>query len=291
MAATPSPAPASSTSGAAAAPSAFPVAPDSALGGPPSWLRDLLAAEWIKFRSVRSSYWVLLLAAVPCLLIGPLISQNIESDWARLNARGFGFDQYAVSFRGFQFGLLVFGALGVLVISSEYSTGLIRTTFAAVPQRRAVLAAKAAVLGAVALVVGELLAFAAFFASQAFLNDIGRGHSISDPGALRAVLCAGLSMAVIGLVGVGTGALLRSPAGAISALFGVVFILPGAISGFPAPWNTRIGKFLPTNAIAQLINQNTDPMMLPRPWAFVIMIAYPAAFLGLAAYLLKRRDA
>jgi hypothetical protein len=240
---------------------------------------------------VRSSYWVLLLAAVPCLLIGPLVSQNVESDWAWLSAKGFQFDSYGISFRGFQFGLLVFGALGVLVISSEYSTGLIRTTFAAVPQRRAVLAAKATVLGAVALIIGELVAFTAFFISQAFLNDIGRGHSITDPGALRAVLCAGFSMTAIGLVGVGLGALLRSPAGAISAMFGVVFILPGVISGFPSPWNTRIGRFLPTAAIQQLTDQSANSLMLPRPWAFVILVAYPAVFLGLAAYFLKRRDA
>ena len=269
----------------------FPVAPDHALGGPPAWFRDLVAAEWIKFRSVRSTYWVLLLAAVPSILIGILISQNIASDWAWLSARGFDFDNLLVSFRGFQFGQLVFGALGVLVISSEYSTGLIRTTFAAVPQRRAVLAAKSAVLGTVALVFGELFAFIAFFASQAFLHGIGRGQSITDPGALRAVLCAGFAMAVIALIGTAFGALLRSPAGAISAMFGLVFILPGAVSGFPSPWNDRIGKFLPSIDIAQLVSRHAEASMLSRPWSFVVLVAYPVVLMGLAAYFLKRRDA
>jgi len=288
MSATPAPAPVPPSPAPAAA---FPVAPDHALGGPQAWFRDLVAAEWIKFRSVRSSYWVLLLAAVPSLAVGILISQSIESDWARLSTKNFDFDNLLVSFRGFQFGQLVFGALGVLVIGSEYSTGLIRTTFAAVPQRRAILAAKATVLGTVALVVGELLAFIAFFASQAFLHGIGRGQSITSPGALRAVLCAGFAMAVIALIGTALGALLRSPAGAISALFGLVFILPGAVSGFPSPWNDRIGKFLPDATIAQLLRQNADPSMLSRPWSFVVLVAYPVVFMGLAAYYLKRRDA
>jgi len=288
MSATPAPAPVPPSPAPAAA---FPVAPDHALGGPQAWFRDLVAAEWIKFRSVRSSYWVLLLAAVPSLAVGILISQSIESDWARLSTKNFDFDNLLVSFRGFQFGQLVFGALGVLVIGSEYSTGLIRTTFAAVPQRRAILAAKATVLGTVALVVGELLAFIAFFASQAFLHGIGRGQSITSPRALRAVLCAGFAMAVIALIGTALGALLRSPAGAISALFGLVFILPGAVSGFPSPWNDRIGKFLPDATIAQLLRQNADPSMLSRPWSFVVLVAYPVVFMGLAAYYLKRRDA
>lgn len=269
----------------------FPVAPDHALGGPQSWFRDLVAAEWIKFRSVRSSYWVLLLAAVPCVVIGTLISQNIESDWARLSEKGFEFDPLITAFRGFQFGQLVFGALGVLVISSEYSTGLIRTTFSAAPQRRAVLAAKATVLGAVALVLGEILAFAAFFSSQAFLHGVGIGLSITSPGALRAVLCAGLGMAVVALLGTALGTLLRSPAGAISAMFGLVFILPGAVSGFPSPWNDRIGEFLPSNAIGQLVSQHSDASMLSRPWSFVVLVAYPVVFMGVAAYVLKRRDA
>lgn len=269
----------------------FPVAPDHALGGPPAWFRDLVAAEWIKFRSVRSSYWVLLLAAVPCILVGILISHDIESEWATLNAKGFDVDPFTTSFRGFQFGQLVFGALGVLVISSEYSTGLIRTTFAAVPQRRAVLAAKSVVLGAVALACGEALAFIAFFSSQAFLHGVGRGQSITGPGALRAVLCAGFAMAAIALIGTALGAMLRSPAGAISAMFGLVFILPGAVSGFPSPWNERIGKFLPSVDIGQLVSQHADPAMLSRPWSFVVLVAYPVVFMGLAAYLLKRRDA
>lgn len=288
MSVTPAPAPVPSSPAPAAL---FPVAPDHALGGPQAWFRDLVAAEWIKFRSVRSTYWVLLLAAVPSIAVGILVSQNIASGWEVLKAKGFDFDNLLVSFRGFQFGQLVFGALGVLVISSEYSSGLIRTTFAAAPQRRAVLAAKATVLGTVALVFGELLAFIAFFGSQAFLHGIGRGQSITSPGALRAVLCVGFGMAVIALIGTALGALLRSPAGAISATFGFVFILPGVVSGFPSPWNDRIGKFLPDIAITQLVSQNADSSMLSRPWSFVVLLAYPVVLMALAAYFLKRRDA
>jgi len=261
-------------------------------GAPAARFADLLAAEWIKFRSVRSSYWALLLAAVPSVLVGILIAQNVSSNWTQLNAqKDFHFEALASSFDGFQFSQLVIGVLGVLVISSEYTSGLIRTTLAAVPHRHAVLGAKAAVLGIIALVSGEILAFVAFFSVQAILHGVGIGLSITDSGALRAVLSAGFYLAVIGLVGLALGALLRHSAGAIAALFGLVFVLPGVISAFPAPWKTRIGKFLPTNLAGQLISQQPHPDLLSRSWSFAVLLAYPVVLLVLAGYALKHRDA
>jgi ABC-2 type transport system permease protein len=259
---------------------------------PPARFADLLATEWIKFRSVRSSYWALLLAAVPSVLVGILIAQNVSSNWTQLNAhKDFHFEALGSSFDGFQFSQLVVGVLGVLLISSEYTSGLIRTTLAAVPHRRAVLAAKAAVLGVIALVSGEVLAFAAFFPVQAILHGVGVGLSITSPGALRAVLAAGFYLAVIALVGLALGVLLRHSAGAIAALFGLMFLLPGVISAFPAPWNTRIGKFLPTNLVGQLISQQPHTDLLSRPWSFAVLLAYPVVFLLIAGYALEHRDA
>jgi len=241
---------------------------------------------------VRSSYWALLCAAVPSVLVGILVAQNVSSSWQDLNAhKDFHFEALSSSFDGFQFSQLVVGVLGVLVISSEYTSGLIRTTLAAIPHRRAVLAAKAAVLGVIALVSGEVLAFAAFFPVQAILHGVGIGLSISSPGALRAVLSAGFYLAVIALVGLALGALLRHSAGAIAALFGLVFVLPGVISAFPAPWNTRIGKFLPTNLAGQLISQQPHADLLSRPWSFAVLLAYPVVLLLLAGYALEHRDA
>ena len=259
---------------------------------PPARFADLLAAEWIKFRSVRSSYWALLLAAIPSVLVGILIAQNVSSNWTELNTHpNFHFEAQPASFDGFQFSQLVIGVLGVMVISAEYTSGLIRTTLAAVPHRRAVLAAKAAVLGVIALVSGEILAFVAFLSVQAILHGVGIGVSISSPGALRAVLSAGCYLFVIALVGLALGALLRHSAGAIAALFGLVFVLPGVISAFPAPWNTRIGKFLPPNLAGQLISQQPHADLLSRPWSFAVLLAYPVVLLVLAGYALERRDA
>ena len=275
-----------------AAPAAGPNTPPAPLGGPVNRFLDLLAAEWIKFRSVRSTYWALLCAAVPSILVGILIAQNNRSDWAHLKTHpGFDFDPLATSFDGFEFSQLVMGVLGVLVISSEYSSGLIRSTFAAVPQRRAVLAAKTVMIGVFTLVCGEILALAAFFPVQAIMHGVGAGLSLSSPGALRAVLAAGFYLAVLALIGLACGVLLRHTAGAICAVFGLVFILPGVVSAFPAPWKDRIGKFLPTNCVGQLISQHGHPSALSRPWALAMLVAYPALLLAIAAYTLRRRDA
>ena len=261
-------------------------------GGPPARFLDLLAAEWIKFRSVRSTYWALLFAAVPSILVGILIAQNVSSNWANLGVHpDFKFDALASSFDGFEFSQLVMGVLGVLVIGAEYSSGLIRSTFAATPQRRAVLAAKTVMIGVLALLCGESLSFAVFFPVQAIMHRVGVGVSLGSPGALRAVLIAGFYLAVLALIGLAFGVLLRHTAWAICAVFGLVFILPGVVSAFPAPWGDRIGKFLPTDCLGQLISQQPHTNDLSGPWSFVMIVAYPVVLLALADYVLRRRDA
>lgn len=262
------------------------------LGGSPARFLDLLAAEWIKLRSVHSTYWALLFAAVPSILVGILIAQNVSSNWANLIVHpDFKFDALASSFDGFEFSQLVMGVLGVLVISAEYSSGLIRSTFAATPQRRAVLAAKTVMIGVLALLCGEILSFAVFFPVQAIMHRVGVGVSLGSPGALRAVLVAGFYLAVLALIGLAFGVLLRHTAWAICAVFGLVFILPGVASAFPAPWGDRIGKFLPPDCLGQLISQHPHANDLSRPWSFVMLVAYPVVLLALADHALRRSDA
>jgi ABC-2 type transport system permease protein len=142
--------------------------------------------------------------------------------------------------------------LGVLAISSEHATGPIRTTFAALPRRRAVLAAKAAVAGALTLAAGELIAFAAFFAGQQALSAKHLNVTLAEPGALGSVLAAGLYLSVITLAGLGLGAVIRHTAGATAALFGLVFLIPQVIHVMSAPWDTRIGKYMLGNAGQQM---------------------------------------
>jgi ABC-2 type transport system permease protein len=259
--------------------------------GPVSWFTDLARAEWIKFRSTRSTYFGLLAAAAAALLVGLLVAQSMGSRWTHLSlAKRAGLDPLAITFRGFDVAQLIIGTLGVLLITSEYSTGLIRTTFAAVPQRRAVLAAKAVVAGTVALVAGELLSFAAFFPAQALLHTTGISLPITSPGALRGVVAMGLFLAVVAVLGVGLGALIRHTAGAIAALFGVIFLVPGIVSALPAPWDNRIGKWLPHDLIGQLTSVHLQSGDLSRPASLAVLLAYPVAFLGAAAWRLRHRD-
>jgi ABC-type transport system involved in multi-copper enzyme maturation permease subunit len=181
--------------------------------------------------------------------------------------------------------------LGVLVITAEYSTGMIRTTFSAVPQRDTVLAVKAAVFGATALAVGLLSSFAAFFVGQAILSSKHVGVSISDPNVLRSVVGAGLYLAVLGLLALGIGALIRHSAGAIAAVFGLIFVLPGLVLALPASWSDIISKYLPSNA-GNAIFRTVSGRSSLSPWTgFGVFCAYAAVALVAAAVVVKRRDA
>ena len=171
------------------------------------------------------------------------------------------------SFTGLGIAQLAFGALGVLAISSEYATGLIRTTFASVPRRRAVIAAKAAVVGVVSLLAGELIAFATFFTGQQALSAQHLNVALAHPGALRGVLAAGFYLAVMAWVGLGLGTVIRHTAGAITAVTGVVFLLPTIVGALPAPWNTDIGRYTLNLAAQQTIAQHPHPGYFPRPVA------------------------
>lgn len=263
-----------------------------AAAGPAKWFRDLIRAEWTKFRATRSTYYSLAgLVLVGCG-VGTLIAQAVNARWNVMNAaERASFDPLNSAFRGFDLGQLIIGALGVLMISTEYSTGLIRTTFAAAAQRRSILAAKAVVIGAVALVVGETAAFATFFVAQDLLQPTGRSLSIGAPGALRSVTALGFYLTVVALIGLALGVLIRHTAGAISALFALVFLMPGIISALPQPWNHRIGEWLPDNLAGQLISLHGDPDFLSRPASLAVLIAYPVVLLAAAAWRLTRSDA
>jgi len=258
----------------------------------PARARDLLAAEWIKLRSVRSTYLTLLFAAVAAVGVGYLVTRSQATQWATMTAQArASFDPVDDAFTGLGLAQLAFGALGVLAISSEYTTGLIRTTFAAAPRRRAVIAAKAAVVGALTLAAGELIAFATFFAGQQALSGQHADVTLAHPGALRGVLAAGFYLAVMAWVGLGLGAVIRHTAGAITAVIGIVFLLPHIIQALPAPWDVRIGKYSLDMAAQQVIAQHPVPGYLPAGPSFLIVTAYAAAATAAAAFLITRRDA
>jgi ABC-2 type transport system permease protein len=252
--------------------------------------RDVLAFEWIKLRSVRSNAWTLLIASAVTIGLTAVVAQAIGA--APKAAPGGVVTPLTASFLPYaEYGVIPVSILAVLSFTSEYSTGLIRTTFTAVPRRLGVLAAKAAVTGGITLVAGEVLTFAAFFITQAIMAGHHNGVSLSSPGALRAVLAAGLLLAVGTVTGVGLGAVIRRTAGGIAATIVVIYLLGLLCLALPHPWNTRIGRFTLPFAAYQLITQHPLASLFSPGWSLLVVLAWPAAALLAAAFTLTRRDA
>jgi hypothetical protein len=201
-------------------------------------------------------------------------------------------DSVRVSLGGLHLSQIAIGLLGVLAITSEYGSGMIRATLAAVPQRRLLLAAKALVLTAAAAVTGIAGCLAAYLAFQAFLpaGDAMR-TTLDDPGVLRAVTGAGLYLIVLALLGFGLGAVLRSSAAAVAVLFGVLFVPSLLAALLPSSWQDTIGRYLPMNAADTVYTVRPQPHML-TPWAGLgVFSLYAAAALAAGLVLIGRRDA
>jgi hypothetical protein len=174
-------------------------------------LRTVARMEWLKLRTVRSTWY--LVASFAACMIGLAMLAAGHENYAQMSAAGrASFDPTNDALLGLVLGQLLLGALGVLVITTEFSSGMIRATFAAAPGRPLVLAAKAAVLGAVTLAAGEISAFAAFFAGQAMLKAPAPHATLGQPGVLRAVAMSGAYPALIALISLGIGAIIRHTA-------------------------------------------------------------------------------
>jgi hypothetical protein len=239
---------------------------------------------------VRSNRWTLLSVAIVTVgsaaLVGGVAGSGppppAGGPITALNQSFLGYAEYAV---------LPAGVLGILAFTSEYSTGLVRTTYAAVPRRWAVLAAKSAVTGAAALIAGEVLAFAAFLLTQALLAGHHRGLSLSQPGVTGAVLAAGILLAVSALMGLGLGAILRHVAGAVAALVGLVYLLSLACLLLPSPWDDRVGRFTVALAAYQVVALHPQRGLLAPGLSLVVLVAWPAIVLVAAGVVISRRDA
>ncbi len=254
--------------------------------------RDVLASEWIKLWSVRSTYLALSIAAVLAVGLSALGSYLTATIAAHPPAGSPPLpDALTLSFSGFPTAQLALAVLGVLAFTAEHSTGLIRTTFVAVPRRGTVLAAKAATAGAVALALGELLAFASFFLTQAILSGHHRGLSLARPGVPGAVLAGGFYLAVVTLLGLGLGVIMRSTAAAIAAAVALTYLIPEILSLLPSPWNGRIDRFLPLTAAQQLVSLHPKTDMFAPALSMLVVIAWAVAALAVATFAINRRDA
>ncbi|MGH4031432.1 ABC transporter permease [Actinomycetota bacterium Odt1-20B] len=261
----------------------------AALGAPATGhhgFRQAAHMEWIKLRSLRSTFWALFLVVAGMIAIGVVTMANTKAPSA---AKAASFDPTNNVLAGVALGQLLIGVLGVLLVTGEYSSGSIRSTFAAIPDRRTVLAAKAAVYGGITLLVGEAVTFVTFFAGRAALRDGVPRPAVGDSGVLRALLMSGAYLALIALIGIGVGALTRHTASAIAVLVGITFVLPAVIGGVSGP---AVAQFFPTMIAANsLAVAKTVPDML-APWpGFLLMCGYAAAVLGAGGRLLARRDA
>ncbi|GHH72916.1 ABC transporter permease [Streptomyces sulfonofaciens] len=273
------------TSPAPAGP-ASPSAPAS-VGGPAEryGMRHAARMEWIKLRSLRSTPWALLLSAAAMVAMGVVTMANTR---APSPDKAAAFDPTNNVLAGVAVGQLVIGVLGVLFVTGEYASGSISSTLAAVPRRRLVLAAKAGVFGALALAVGEAAVLLAFLAGRAALHKDVAHPSFDQPGVLRAVLLAGAYLALIGLMGVGLGALTRHTASAIGVLVGIVFVLPVLLAGLTG---VRIAKYFPTMIAGNSLAVAKPVADMLSPWTgFAVLCLYAVLALCAGGAVLVRRD-
>ncbi|MBD0843216.1 MULTISPECIES: ABC transporter permease [unclassified Streptomyces] len=252
---------------------------------------QVVRSEWTKIRSVASTVWTLSLAVVVTIAVGMLISALAKNEFDNLDRAGrLSFDPTFVSFAGMSLGQLAMIVFGVLVVSNEYSTGMIRTSLAAVPQRGSFLFSKIAVAAGLALAVGLVTSFAAFFLGQAMLGDLG--VSLSDPGVLRAVIGGGLYMTLIAMFSMGVATMLRSPMLSLGILMPFFFLVSTILGNVSA--TKKIGRYLPDQAgskIMQVVTP-TDNDTPYGPWGGLgIMSLWVLAALAGGYVLLKKRDA
>jgi ABC-2 type transport system permease protein len=257
----------------------------------PATFWDVVRSEWTKLRSVRSTYWALVVAAILGIGLGALISAISANHYATDPGVHFRWNPTDRSLTSLAIAQLAFAILGVMVVTGEYSTGMIRTSLAAVPRRSRMLAAKALVFTAVALVAGEAIAFVAFFVGQALISGKAPSATLGGHEVVRAIVGAGLYLALLALLGTAIGVLLRHAAAAIGTIVAILLVLPGIANALPTSWSQPIEKYWPTNAGEQVAMIVRDSHTLP-PWAGLgVMALFVAIVLTGAFVLLERRDA
>jgi ABC-2 type transport system permease protein len=255
-------------------------------------LRGVIQMEWIKLRSLRSTWWITAVVVVSMIGLAVVVLRYYPAHWAHLSAADrASFDPTDAGYAGLGVAQLAAAILGILAATGEYSSGMIRSTLVAVPRRGLVLAAKAVVVGLVTLVLGEVLAFAAFLAGQSVLHSPAPHAALGQPGVLRAVLMAGAYLPLTALIGLGIGAMVRHAAAGISIAVATMFVLPIVLAALPASIQHPVLRYLPV-AIAE--NSLTAVKAVPyslSPWAgLAMLVLYAAVLLGAAGLLLARRD-
>jgi ABC-type transport system involved in multi-copper enzyme maturation permease subunit len=258
-------------------------------------------SEFTKIISVRSTYWSLLAMVVVTIGIGALASWGAAhqvAEYANPSSQraGFlsGFDPTQQSLAGLILSQLIISVLGALAITSEYSTGMMRTSLSVMPRRGTLLMAKALVFAVVALVTGLVTTFVSFFLGQALMSGQHINTSLGQPHVLRAVIGGALFLAACGMLAFGLGAILRHTAGAISAAIGLLFVLFIFVNFLPQSWQDHADKWVPFNAGSQIwaTRAVSGPEHLFSAWpGFGVFAGYAAIALIAGLILFRKRDA
>ncbi len=280
------------------------LAPESSVTVPTARLTGLavtmprvIKSEWIKFRTVRSTVITVLAGVFIIIALGALAAAVASGAVAQPTGPGGGggggfangSDPTATSLAGSVLAQLIFAVVGVLAITNEFSNGMIRTYFAAVPQRLPVLWAKVIVVGVLVSVVSVLASFVAFFLGQAIMSS---GVTPADPGVLRAVIGSGLYLGGIAVLGVAVGSLLRHTAGTISLLIASLVIIPQLIGALlPSSWVDTITPYLPSNAGAAFTSVTPTGSLLSSGAGAAVFVAWIVVLLGVAAWRMQHKDA
>ena len=253
----------------------------------------VVLSEWTKLISLRSTRWSLGVGVLLTIAFPILFAALTASHWAHMSAADRA-DRHPldIALAGVNVAQLAIAVLGVLVISGEYSTGMIRSTLIAVPKRLPVLWAKLGVYAAVSFVLMVPSVLIGFFASQAILN---RHHilqiSFSAPGVTRSLLGGALFVTLVGIFALAIGTIVRSTAGGIATFAGIFFVIPPLMNILPTSWNNAISQYLPSEAGRQLFSLHQGAHSLSPLWGGLLMLGYCAVAVALAAVLLLRRDA
>jgi ABC-2 type transport system permease protein len=254
----------------------------------PATVANTLLSEWTKIRTLRSTLFTLAATVVLVVGLGALISYEASVNYSPLSGP---WDPTSASLSGLLIGQLTIAVLGVLVITGEYTTGMIRTSLAAVPRRGRLLFAKGAVFAAVAVAVGEAVSWLSFFVGQLMISGHMPTAQLSQANVVRAVIGGGLYLAMIGLMGVAVGTLFRHTAGAITTVIGILFVLPGVLQTLPQSWRNPVEEYWPTRAGGRVASVLPEPHTLTAWWGFGELSLFVAVLFGLAYLVLQRRDA
>lgn len=255
-------------------------------------LPRVIRSEWTKLWTLRSTRWSLFLAFIAQAGLGPLIAVIEMARWSHLTLQ----DRLTInpidhSLGGWHLAQLAVAILGVMTITGEYHTGMIRASLVAAPKRLPVLWAKLLVFSAVTLTLMLIAAFIGFLGGQAIFTQHHVNVALSARHALRSVFGAALFTTATGAMCIALGTIVRRTAGGIALFVGVFFVLPGLVEILPSTTADAIHPYLPSNAGGAVAQALADPNMF-SPWGgFALFCGYTVAVIVIAAVLLLRRDA